>query len=103
MRTVKLSKTFNDQLIDYIEFGEQQYGARVAEDKKRRVLSTIRTTLAASPSLKRRDPALDLVVYPITGTPFFIVYDYDDSELRVHFVFINGKPLTEIDPASAEW
>ena len=63
MRTVKLSKTFNDQLIDYIEHGDQQYGARVAEDKKRRVLTTIRTVLAASPSIKRRDPALGLVVY----------------------------------------
>ena len=46
---------------------------------------------------------LGLVVYPIARTPFFIVYDYDDVELRMYFAFLNGKPLDDIDPASAEW
>ena len=64
---------------------------------------TIKDILAHNPGIKRRDSVLRLVVYPINGTPFFILYDYDDSELRVHFVFINGKPLREIDPKSVEW
>ena len=38
-RAVKLSKTFNDQMVDQIEFGEQRFGARVAEEKKERVLA----------------------------------------------------------------
>jgi plasmid stabilization system protein ParE len=103
MRVVKLSKTFNDQLIDYIEFGERQFGAGIAEAKKQRVLSTIRDVLAANPTIKRRHPQLGLVVYPITDTPFFILYDYDAKELRVHFVFIKGKPLSEIESGDAEW
>jgi hypothetical protein len=32
-----------------------------------------------------------------------VLYDYDDSELRVHFIFINGKSLSDIDPLSADW
>jgi hypothetical protein len=29
-RAVKLSKTFNDQLVEQIDYGEQRFGARVA-------------------------------------------------------------------------
>ena len=43
------------------------------------------------------------MIYPISSTPFFVVYDYDDIELRVLFVYINGKPLDEIDPTAVEW
>ena len=53
--------------------------------------------------IKRRDPSLGLVVYPISHTPFFVVYDYDDTQVRVHFIFINGKPLDSIDPSTAAW
>ena len=103
MRSIIYSTTFDEQLIEYIEHGELTYGAAVATEKKDRVYDTIKDVLAHSPGIKQRDPVLDLVVYPVTGTPFFILYDYDDSELRVHFVFINGKPLSEIDPACVEW
>jgi hypothetical protein len=32
-RAVKLSKTFNDQLADQIDYGEQRFGRHVAEQK----------------------------------------------------------------------
>jgi plasmid stabilization system protein ParE len=103
MRTLILSKTFNDQLIDYIASGEQRFGAQTAEQKKNKVLDTIENVLLHNPAIKARDQRLGLVVYPISGTPFFILYDYDDTELRVHFVFLKGKPLDDIDPKTAEW
>ena len=103
MRAVRLSRTFSHQLADYIDAGEQIYGRAVAHAKRRAVMDTIRNVLAMTPSLKRRHPDLGLVLYPIATTPFFIVYDYDDSELRVLFVFIKGKPLDDINPTSVEW
>ena len=102
MRSIRLSKTFDEQLITYIDEGAQKYGDRVAGDKKALVYKTIER-LAPNPAVKRRTPKLGLVVYPVSGTPFFLVYDYDDTELRVHFIFITGKSLGTIDPASAEW
>jgi len=32
-RAVKLSKTFNDQLVDQIDHAEQRFGRRVAQQK----------------------------------------------------------------------
>ena len=102
-RAVKLSKTFNDQMVDQIEFGEQRFGTRVAEEKKERVLATIEKLLTYNPTIKRPHPTLGLVVYPVSGTPFIILYDYDEQELRVHFVFKAGANLDDLDPASAKW
>ena len=102
-RAVRLSKTFNDQPIEQIDYGEQRFGRRVAEEKKERVLATIEGLLARVPALKRPHPALGLVVYPISDTPFIVLYDYDDDELRVHFIFRAGASLDDLDPASAEW
>jgi plasmid stabilization system protein ParE len=102
-RAVKLSKTFNDQLVEQIDYGEQRFGTRVADEKKERVLSTIENLLANNPAIKRPQEALGLVVYPISHTPFFILYDYDEHELRVHFIFRAGASLDDLDPASAVW
>jgi hypothetical protein len=54
---------------------------------------------------KVRDPDLGLVVYPVTDTPFIVVYDVDAHELRLHFVFSTGAGdrLEDLDPSSAEW
>ena len=103
MRSIVYSITFNDQLNQYLDTGEPKYGAAVVDAKKNHVYSTIRNILANNPGIKRPDPTLGLVVYPISKTPFFVVYDYDAAELRVHFIFINGKPLGAIDPKSVEW
>jgi hypothetical protein len=45
-RAVKLSKTFNNQLIDQIDFGERRFGRRVAEQKNEKVLATIAGQIA---------------------------------------------------------
>jgi hypothetical protein len=42
-------------------------------------------------------------VYPVTKTPFVVVYDYDDTELRVMFIFHARADLRSIDPVSVEW
>lgn len=102
-RAVKLSKTFNDQLVDLIDFGEQRFGTRVAEQKKEKVLATIDGLLARNPAVKRPDPTLGLVVYPVTDTPFIVLYDFTETELRAHFIFHKSASLEDLDPGSAEW
>lgn len=103
MRTVRLSITFNDQLNDLLAQGQDRFGPAVAEEKRRKVYSTIRSYLAHYPKTKRPHKRLNLIVYPITDTPFVVLYDFDDAELRVHFVFHRRASLKGLDPKSAEW
>ncbi len=103
MRSTRYSKTFTDQIIDLIDYGVLRFGPRVAEEKKARILDTVERRLAGNPAIKRAGPRLGLTVYAITGTPFVVLYDFDDQELRLHFVFQRGADLMDLDPKSAEW
>ncbi len=103
MRAVRLSITFNDQLNELLDHGEQRFGMVVAEQKKLIVYTTIEQFLARYPNTKRRDPAHGLCVYPISKTPFVVLYDFDDNELRVHFIFHKHADLRELDPLAVEW
>ena len=103
MRQVRLSVTFNDQLNDLLDQGELRFGATLIDEKKKLVYSCIRTFLASHPGTKRKDPRHGLIVYPITDTPFMVLYDFDDAELRVHFIFHRHADLRDLDPSTAEW
>jgi plasmid stabilization system protein ParE len=103
MRSVRYSKTFNDQLADLIEYGERRYGQAIAEAKQELVFSTVESYLSHFPGAKRADESLGLTVHSVPKTPFMILFDYDDTELRVHFVFYKSADMTELDPGSVEW
>jgi plasmid stabilization system protein ParE len=103
MRQVRLSKTFLHQLDDLLAQGEAKFGASVADDKLERVYSTINNHLALFPATKRRDRRLRLHLYPVTKTPFVIAYDFDDEELRIHFVLHASADGRLIDPGDVEW
>ncbi|MFZ4806558.1 MAG: hypothetical protein ACOYLQ_04810 [Hyphomicrobiaceae bacterium] len=102
-RAVRLSRTFNDQLVELIDFGVQRFGRRGAEQKKEKVFAPIEGLLAQTPAAKRPHPTLGLVVYPITDTPFIVLYDFTETELPVHFDFHKSASLDGLDPASAAW
>ncbi len=103
MRRVRTSKTFDRQLVDLLVFGEQAFGRRVADEKRRLVYSTIRQFLAVHPDTKRPDPDHGLRAYPIALTPFVILYDFDVDEIRIHFVFHRSADLSGLDPNAAEF
>ena len=103
MKTVRLSKTFERQLTELLDYGEQQFGRAVAGTSKARVDRTIRAFLAAYPATKSIDPTLGLTRYPVARTPFVLLYDFDDTELRVHFIFHKRASLEDLDSVSAEW
>jgi hypothetical protein len=67
------------------------------------VLATIEGLLARAPAIKRPHPKLGLVVYPVIDTPFVLLYDFTEAELRVHFIFHRSASLEDLDPGSAEW
>lgn len=105
LRRVVYARTFREQLARFIEQGERRYGARLAEEKEHLVLDFIDTTLARSPGLKPRHPALGLVFYPVSRTPFIVVYDHDDQEVRVMACLLQGagERIDDFDAGTVDW
>ena len=104
-RKVAYSKTFIEQLLDVTERGEREYGERLAQEKKKRVFNVLDTTIATTPAIKPRHAKLGLVVYPVTKTPFLVIYDYDNLEVRVVACLLTGAGdrLEDFDPNAVEW
>ena len=102
MRRVRLSRTFFDQLHQLLKQGYPKFGERVVLEKRDRIFRLIEQHLARYPRVPRNHRH-GLCVYPVRGTPFVLLYDYDDEELRVLFVFHRAADLSDIDPFAAEW
>jgi hypothetical protein len=83
--------------------GEAKFGPAVAEAKRAHVVATITQILARFPGVRLADPKLGLIVYPISRTPFAILYDFDDMELRVHFIFMAAQDPSMTDAGAVEW
>jgi hypothetical protein len=103
MRTVRYSRTFALALDDLLAQGSRHYNAQLLAEKRALVRRTLEYHVAAFPRLKRPHPDLGLVVYPIRKTPFVVLYDFDDSELRAHFILHKRASLDDLDPTSAQW
>lgn len=103
MRTILYSVTARDQLRDLLLQGLPKFGPRVVAEKRDRIYRAVGQFLARHPGAKRPHPDLGLVIYPVARTPFSVIYDFDDRELRVHFILHKHASLDELDPASVEW
>jgi mRNA-degrading endonuclease RelE of RelBE toxin-antitoxin system len=70
-------------------------------------LSPIKSAnLSTTPSRfpkKPRDPGIDLYTHAISGTPFAVIYDFDDTELRVFFIVHGHTDRARIHTAGVEW
>ena len=102
MRQVRYSTAFVHQFNTLLAQGEAKFGARVADQKRDLVYDTIDHYLAWLPK-KPRDPDIDLYTHAIAGTPFVVIYDFDDTELRVFFIVHGHADRAHIDPAGVEW
>ena len=102
MRRVRLSKTFLDQLDTLLEQGFPRFGATVVTEKRDRVFHLITNHLAHYPKIPI-DPDLGLYIYPVSQTPFILIYDFDDVELRVHFILPGSMDRSDLDPTNIEW
>ena len=103
MRRVVRSRTYVAQLKDLLDQGIERFGIMIVEQKLALVDHTLEVFLARHPKAKRPDRKLGLRVYPISGTPFVVLYDFTETELRAHFIFHRSASLEDLDPGSAEW
>jgi hypothetical protein len=102
MRVVRYSRTFYEELATLLEQGVARFGVRVVGQKRDQVLKTITGFLVHFP-VRSVDPDLGIYSYHVTGTPFMLVYDYDDFELRIHLIFHGIDDRTQIDLSKVIW
>ena len=102
MRSIRLSRTFNEELVELLEQGLPRFGARVVAQKSALVFRTIQHFLVHYP-MRPVDSDLGICAYPVSGTPFVILYDYDDTQLRIHLIIHGASDRTQIDLAAVTW
>jgi mRNA-degrading endonuclease RelE of RelBE toxin-antitoxin system len=103
MRNVRYSKTFLDQLNELLRQGVAKFGKRVVMDKQALVYDAIDNHLAHFPRTAGLDRRLGLYVYAISQTPFVVLYDFDDDELRVYFIVHGRADRRLIDRTTVAW
>ena len=86
MRAVRYSRTAETNFQVLLAQGAAKFGRRVAHDKRRVLIEFVRNFIAAFPHLGLRTRGKSFLYYPIRDTPFTVVYDYDDREVRVLFI-----------------
>ena len=102
MREIRYSRTFYAELAELLEQGIDRFGPKVVAEKRAKVLDTISNFLVHHP-VRTADAIIGKCAYHVTGTPFLLIYDYDDAELRIHLVVHASADRKPFDPASVEW
>jgi plasmid stabilization system protein ParE len=102
MRRIRLSKTYDDELEALLEQGIPGFGVRVVRASRNRVERAIEQTLVQHPR-RPIDPQLGVCTYHVSKTPFVLLYDYDDRELRVHLIIHGSMDRAAIDLTKVVW
>lgn len=86
-----------------LEQGAEKFGTEVAEAKRLLLLNCLRAYLAERPHNGLRTAGVAFRHYPVSKTPFVIVYEYDDAELRVLFITQKRADRRKLDAHDVEW
>ena len=81
----------------------EKFGAAIADEKQRIVLDTLENYLAEFPHQGGSDRRRRLHHFPVSKTPFVVVYEFDETELRVLFIVPKGADRRRLDPSTVEW
>ena len=103
MRRVRRSRTSIDGLQLLLRQGLGKFGLDVVKQKKQLVDNIIEGHLTEFPHLGLRTPRKSFYHYPVSGTPFTVVYEYDDEELRVLFIVHQSANRKRLKTLDVEW
>jgi hypothetical protein len=103
MRRIRRSVTYVTQLQDLLDFSAATFGMTVASAKLARIDKLLKDNLAYFPATGLHDTQLKLFVYPISQTPFVVIYDFDDTELRLHMIVHGRADRSRINPDEVKW
>lgn len=102
MRAIRYSQTFRQELVELLAQGIDRFGVAVVAEKRALVYRAIQDVIALYP-IRPVDPIVGLCAYPVSRTPFVLLYDYDDEELRMHVIIHGGADRSLIDLSTIVW
>lgn len=103
MRAIRVSRSYLEALHELLTYGEARFGSTVVDDKRTRVERTIAHILRDYPGIGRFEINLGVYSYPVTRTPFVLLYDFDDNELRVHLIVHGRADRSRIALDDVDW
>ncbi len=102
MRSIRYSRSFFEELATLLEQGVDRFGTRVVSEKRARVLDAVTRHLVHFPE-RPIDPAIGICSRVVARTPFILLYDFDDDELRVHLIIHAHSDRATVDLSAVEW
>jgi len=102
MRSVRFSKTFGDEFEALLRQGLIYFSVRIVQSKRNLVRVAINEFLVRHP-VRPVDPVLGICAYEVSRTPFVLLYDFDDHELRIHLVVHKSADRSKIDLSKIIW
>jgi plasmid stabilization system protein ParE len=104
MRTVRISVTAENSLTAMLVDGAAHYSLPFLEAQRSRVYATILRTIAQFPDMRPQNVNFDgLRLLSIKHTPFTVVYDFDDAEVRILQVLHRRAAMTRARALNIEW
>jgi plasmid stabilization system protein ParE len=103
MRTVRWSKSAVADLRTLLDQGLSKCGPQVIRDKQLTLLNVVDGFLLRSPRNGRSDPDASFYRYEVSKTPFVVIYEFDEHELRILFIVHKSSDFSTINPADVAW
>ena len=103
MRRIRPSLSFEVSLTNLLLFGEEKFGPRIADQKRVRFFSVIETNIREFPGIGRFDEKLGVYVFHVSGTPFVLLYEFDDDELRLILTVHQRADRSQLDLTKVVW
>jgi plasmid stabilization system protein ParE len=102
MRVIRVSRSYLAALHELLAYGESPFGSAVVDDKRARIEHTIEQILSEYPGIGRFETNLGVYSYAVTRAPF-VLYDFDDVELRIHLIIHASSDRSRVSLAEIEW
>jgi plasmid stabilization system protein ParE len=103
MRPVRYAQSAEAAFQTLLAEGAAKFGLAVADEKRRLLQACVRTYLAEYPHHGLRTPGQTFRHYPVSDTPFTVVFEYDDAELRVLFIVHQRADQRRLDRVDVTW
>ena len=103
MRVVRYSVTAEQNFLALLQQGADKFGVGVAAEKRRLLIDCVNDYLTVYPHHGLRTRGKPFLHYPVQYTPFTIVYEYDDKELRILFILHKRADRQQLDLTDVTW